>query len=444
MATAQVTLILTLLLTWCWQTSIAQPAPTDVDVLHYSVQIEPDITSKTVKGKVRIRFVTLTQNPTSVAFDCGALTIDAVRDHGAAQVFNVKDKRLLVTLSDRARPGETRELDIEYHGQPRYGIRFFPEQQQVYTVFSTSQWMVCVDSPSDRATLQLSLILPAGLTTVANGRLVAKNDLPEKKVAYQWEQKTPVPSYVFGFAAGPFRVATEKKGQVEYRHLGASFTPEQMQTIFRDTADMVDFYESRSGVRYVDPSYTQVLAAGGAEQEMSSFTALNDAYGKKVLANDHDVWLGAHELAHQWWGIMVTARDWNHFWLNEGMATFMADAYLEHRFGRADYLREIESNRTNYERVLKAGHDKSLVFPDWLHPTADDRTLVYDKGAYVLHLLREEMGEQAFWAGLKSYTRAFFGKSVVTTDFQKAMEQSAGRSLQTFFNKWVYLKEVGK
>src|SRR4029077_16097967 len=112
------------------------------------------------------------------------------------------------------------------------------------------------------------------------------------------------------------------------------------------------------------------------------FTALNDTYGKKVLANDHDIWLGAHELAHQWWGIMVTGRDWNHFWLNEGMATFMAAAYLEHRFGRADYLREIESYRTNYERVLKAGHDKSLVFPAWLKPTADDRTLVYDKGAY--------------------------------------------------------------
>ncbi|HKE58084.1 MAG TPA: M1 family metallopeptidase [Pyrinomonadaceae bacterium] len=444
MATAQLILTLSLVLTWGWQTSMAQPAPTDVDVLHYNVLIEPDLASKTVKGKVRIRFVTPKQNPTNVAFDCGALTIDAVRDHGVAQVFNVKDKRLLVTLSERVRPDETRELDIEYHGQPRYGIRFFPEQQQVYTVFSTSQWMVCVDSPADRATLQLSLILPAGLTPVANGRLIAKKETPENKVAYQWEQKTPIPSYVFGFAAGPFRTFSEKKSGIEYRHLGTSFTPEQLQTIFRDTADMVDFYESRAGVRYVDASYTQVLAAGGPEQEMSSFTALSEAYAKKVLANDHDVWLGAHELAHQWWGIMVTARDWNHFWLNEGLATFMAAAYLEHRFGRADYLREIESYRKNYERVLQAGHDKSLVFPDWNRPTADDRTLVYDKGAYVLHLLREEMGEQAFWAGLKAYTRAFYGKSVVTSDFQKAMEQAAGKSLQTFFNKWVYLKEVGK
>jgi aminopeptidase N len=430
------------MLAFCWQASVAQPAPTDVDALHYKVQIEPDIAARSIKGKVLIRFVTTAQNPSSVAFDCGELTIDTVRDHGTVQVFAVQERRLVVTFSRRSRPDETRELEIEYHGNPRRGIRFFPDRQQVYTVFSTSQWLVCIDSPADRATLQLALILPPGLTPVANGRLTSRREMPGKRIVYQWEQKSAIPSYVFGFAVGRFRVVSEKKGRVEYRHLGTSFSPEEMQRIFRDTPEMLEFYESRSGVRYVDASYTQVLAAGGVEQEMSSFTALNDSYGKKVLANERDVWLGAHELAHQWWGIMVTGRDWNHFWLNEGMATFMAAAYLEHRFGRADYLREIESYRTNYERVLKAGHDKSLVFPDWLHPTADDRTLVYDKGAYVLHLLREEMGEQAFWSGLRSYTKAFFGKSVVTKDFQTAMEQANGQSLQTFFNKWVYLKKV--
>jgi aminopeptidase N len=137
---------------------------------------------------------------------------------------------------------------------------------------------------------------------------------------------------------------------------------------------------------------------------------------------------------------MVTCAGWNHFWLNEGVATFMAAAYKEHRFGRGEYLREIESNRKNYVRVRDAGHDRSLVFPDWSHPTADDRTLVYDKGAYVLHLLREELGERAFWKGLRAYTRAYFGKSVTTADFQKAMERASGKDLSAFFNKWVYLK----
>lgn len=151
-----------------------------------------------------------------------------------------------------------------------------------------------------------------------------------------------------------------------------------------------------------------MLAAGGVEQEMSGFTVMRETYGREVLANERAVWLGAHELAHQWWGNMVTNRDWNHFWLNEGIASFMTAAYKEHRFGRDEYLREIESYRTSYHKVRDMGKDRSLVFPDWDRPTAEDRTLVYDKGAYVLHLLREELGEGTFWAGIRQYTRRYF------------------------------------
>ena len=162
---------------------------------------------------------------------------------------------------------------------------------------------------------------------------------------------------------------------------------------------------------------------------------MKEAYGKELLANEEDVWLGAHEFAHQWWGNMVTCRDWNHFWLNEGIATFMAAAYIEHRFGRANYLREIESYRTSYEKVRAVGKDKSLVFPDWLSPTREDRSLVYDKGAYVMHLLREEMGEREFWNGLRVFTRRYFGKSVVTSDFTAAMQEATNKDLTKFFAK---------
>jgi aminopeptidase N len=173
---------------------------------------------------------------------------------------------------------------------------------------------------------------------------------------------------------------------------------------------------------------------------MSSFTVIRETYGREVRANEHAIWLGAHELSHQWWGNMVTCSDWTHFWLNEGMANFMTAAYLEHRFGRQEYLRQIEEYRASYQKVRAAGEDRSLVFPDWLHPTAHDRTLVYDKGAYVLHLLRQELGERAFWAGIRSYTRKYFGKSVTTAAFQTAMEQASGKNLTDFFAKWIYLK----
>jgi aminopeptidase N len=405
-----------------------------LDVLHYSATVEPDIANKSVKGTVRIRFVT---DSPEAELNCGDLTIDSVRLAGATLKFYVVEHRLRITLPlDR----QTREIEIDFHGAPRYGIRFFPDRQQVYTVFSTSQWMVCVDDPADKATLTLKLILPANLTPIANGKLVSQRELPNNKRVSEWQQRTPIPTYIFGFAAGPFQVVREKHGNVEFQYFATNYNQSEVRRIFRDTSDMLDFFEARAGVKYADRTYTQVLAAGGVEQEMSSFTALKESYGKQVLENEQDVWLGAHEFAHQWWGNMVTCRDWNHFWLNEGVASFIAAAYLEHRFGRAAYLREIETYRTNYEKVRAAGKDKSLVFPDWLHPTREDRTLVYDKGAYVLHLLREEMGERAFWNGLRLFTQRHFGKSVVTEDFVATMEEANGKSLKQFFAKWVYLR----
>ena len=263
--------------------------------------------------------------------------------------------------------------------------------------------------------------------------------MPGNRRVTEWRQTTPIPTYIFGFAVGPYRVVTEKKGDVELRYLATDYTDDEVRRIFKDTPDMLAFFEDRAGVKYAGPTYTQVLAAGGVEQEMDAFTALKEAYGKQVLANEQEQWLGAHEFAHQWWGNMVTCRDWNHFWLNEGIASFIAAAYLEHRFGREAYMREIDSSRVSYEKVKAAGKDKSLVFPDWLHPTREDRIIVYDKGAYVMHLLREEMGEQAFWNGLKLFTRRHFGKSVVTADFTNAMEEAAGKSLQSFYAKWIYL-----
>jgi aminopeptidase N len=409
-----------------------------IDVLHYDITLEPNIAQKTLSGTSVIKFNSNVQGLNSVEFDCGNLIVDSVKQSGTPRQFAIADHHLKVSIPP-LKKGQSSELSVAYHGAPKYGIRFFPELSQVYTVFSTSQWTVCVDAPEDKATLKLTLIVPTKLTAVSNGELISTKNVGDKHITV-WEQKSAIPTYVFGFSIGPFRTIREKQRGVELQYLVTSFTDEEARRIFHDTPDMLEFFESRAGVRYADKTYSQVLAAGGVEQEMSSFTALNEAYGKGLLANERELWLGAHEFAHQWWGNMVTCRDWNHFWLNEGIATFMAAAYIEHRFGRDAYMREIETYRSNYEKVRAAGKDKSLVFPDWLHPTREDRTLVYDKGAYVMHLLRDEMGEQAFWTGLKMYTRRFFGKSVETSDFKAAMEEANGKSLDKFFDKWVYLK----
>lgn len=418
--------------------SVPVPAP-DLDVLRYDATVEPNLVDKTVKGRVAIEFVLTSTITKVVEFDIGDLTVDSVTAGGKPVVFSQAAKRLKVELGRPARSGDRRRVQVDYHGAPRYGLEFAQDGSEVYTIFSTSQWMPCIDAPGDRARLRLTLVLPVGLEVIANGRPVRDYPSGDSVVAHEWLLDRPVPTHTMGFAAGRFEVAEERHGRTRLRFLSAKLTVPELRQVFTLTRDMLDFFEARAGVRYPGPVYAQALVDHTIGQELAGFSLMSEEYGREVLADSSRVGLMAHELAHQWWGNGVTCEDWTHFWLNEGVATFMAAAYREKQFGREVYLKEVEGWRQRYERVKAAGRDRSLVFPDWNHPTADDRALVYQKGALVLHELREHLGERAFWAGLLLYTRGHFGKPVRTADLEMAMELASGRNLSAFFNAWVYL-----
>jgi aminopeptidase N len=422
----------------------AQATPDSVrrrfDVTHYNARVEPNISDKTIKGIVVLDLVVTAENQSTVELDSGDLTIDWVKEGGALVDFAVRDHRLILRWPHPARVKEARQLEVEYHGAPRSGMQFVSQRPQVYTVFSTSQWLVCVDAPDDRATLNLSVVLPAGLTMVASGKPVGEHVLSNGTIAHEWRQDRPMPSHTFGFAASRFTDVTESRKGHRLRYLGSAFSPAELRRIFADSADMMRFFEDRAGVPYREATYTQALVANTAGQEMSGFSVMSEDYGRAVLSDPHTESLIAHELAHQWWGNSVTCGAWTHMWLNEGFATFMAAAFMEQRFGRDEYLRTVEAWRTRYSKVRDAGHDHSLVFPDWNRPTADDRTLVYQKGAYVLHLLRETLGEAIFWAGIRDYTRRYTGTSVTTVEFEHALERSTGKDLSAFFKMWVYIE----
>jgi aminopeptidase N len=315
---------------------------------------------------------------------------------------------------------------------------FNQEREQIYTVFSTSQWMVALDDPSARATLRLRLTMPRAWTASASGRELSRRQAPGNNVVVEWQQDRPVPTYTFGFAAGAFSEVNDRAGRTALRFLGRGFTESEMRRVFGETGPMIAFFEQRSGVPYPGATYAQALVARTAGQEMAGLSIVSEEYGRAVVADPSAIGLIAHELAHQWWGNMVTCHAWTEFWLNEGFATYMAAAYREHRFGRETYLQDVASMKARYEQVRARGNDRPLIFPFWDRPTADDRTVVYQKGAYVLHELRELVGDAAFWAGIRGYTTTHFGTSVTTADFQSAMEQASGRDLRAFFDRWVY------
>ena len=405
------------------------------DVEHYGVLIKPDLAAKRIEGEVTIQLRSLADKLDTVVLDSGELMIDEVFEEKSVLRHSASEKTLSISLGKPAAKGDVRSIRIKYHGAPTRGIRFFPDE--VYTAFSTSEWMVCNDDPADRATFSLRLIVPKGLRVAASGQMKRESEYNGARVS-DWEQTTPIPTFVFGFSAGKFIEANEKEGLITLRYLGRNRTQEQLRRIFRVTGAALRYYRSRSGVAYAETAYTQVLAQGEIEQEAAAFTLLSEDYGVKVLQKADDTWLIAHELAHQWWGIGVACQDWTDFWLNEGMATFMANSFLEQQYGNARYVAEMDRSRRQYEEAKIAGKDRPLSFTGWKTPQEASGPIPYHKGAWVLHLMRQKLGEQKFWKGIEIYTGMYFGKNARSGDLQSVMEAVSGQDLKAFFDEWVY------
>lgn len=405
------------------------------DVAHvraYRVELDVRLRSGSLSGRARLTVEADTTD--RIALDIGDMAIDRVLVAGEAVPIERTARRVTIPLAKpRARQAD---IEITYHAEPRRGMRFLRERDEAYTIFLTSEWLPCLDAPSERATLELDVRFDVPVVAVGSGDAV--EPVTRAATRFHWIERRPVSTFAFGFAAGHYASVSRRHGRTELQFLGTGFSPSDLQTIFADTGDMLDFFERRATVRYPHHTYTQVLTNGNAEQEVDRLTLLNSEYGRSLLADPTDEWLLAHEFAHQWWGIGMTCASWGDFWLNEGLSTFMADAYKEHRFGRAAYDREIATSRERYERVRDAGDDHSLTYASWTSPSAADRVIVYHKGAYVLHLLREQLGEDRFWRGIAIYTREHMGRSVTTADFQRSMEAAAGVNLSAFFERWAY------
>lgn len=414
-------------------TNVCQANPKqELDVISYDLTIEPEISEGYISGTVVINFH-IDPNANSIALHSGKLLVDKVTGTSVTSFRDEKD-RLIIELSERGK--KENEIIIEYHGNPKKGLLFNSDLSQAYTLYFTSQWMICNDLPSDKATLNLNILIPNGMKCVASGELIGTEE-KEEKTLFQWSQKYEAPTYTYGFAIGDFIEVTEKQGDVRLNYYSQTRSADQLKEVFKETGNILQFFEQKSGVDYVQKSYSQILM-GDHYQEMSGFSVLKDSYASSVLKDSSEIHLTSHELAHQWWGNMITCKNFQHFWLNEAFAVFMSAAFSEHKFGKEKYESDMSIYKGIYDRLLAAGKDKSLVFPNWDNPSRDDRNVVYYKGAYVLHLLRQELGDQDFWKGIKSYSQEYFGKSVVTADFQKAMEDSTNRNLDTFFTEWVY------
>ncbi len=420
--------------------------PKQFQIKHYDVELRPDIHTASIEGKVSIQLNAVapvgknTRIPRAeLKLDVGDLTINSATLDGEPIVTEKRGTQLFVTLTSKAALADSHTLSIVYEGKPKKGLYFLPEYQQLYTAFDTSEWLPCDTDPKVRASLNLKLTLPSNYVIAANGKQISSRTTQDGKTQYTWLQNEQHACYLYGFAAGVFRDHSENFSGVELRYLlPPEFKREEIDTIFGETKALIRFYEEKSGKKYPAASYTQVLVNASVAQELDGLAIMSAKYGRRVLKDPSGIWLIAHELSHQWWGNRVTNASWTEMWLNEGIASYINAAFLESRFGIARFDSQLNAAKEAYLKLVSEGKDHALVFPDWDHPSSADRSIVYDKGMYVMHLLRLEVGDDAFWKGLALFTHENWQASVRSEDLQKAMERASHKNLSTFFTKWVY------
>ena len=401
----------------------AAPLPRPYVVEHYDAHLAPDLANKRLTGDVSIRLTSRADRLDAVELDVGDMQIFSVKEGQSGLYFERKDKTLIVAMRTPVFKDDHRTITIHYTAVPAKGLVFFPDQ--VYTSFFTSDWMPCNEQPEDRATLTLTIDARPEWKVAASGH-------PDGAA---WTLGTPYPAFLYAFAAGEFAESTRKVEGVTLRVLGKA-------DVFDGTASAMKFLAERSGKPYPLDSYTQVFTHGTVEQEAVGMTLLSEKYAAELKEHPDNLNLLAHELAHQWYGVQIVARDWSDFWLSEGMATFLADAFLEQRFGKARYDKEIAESRQTYENLRAQGRDHPLFFTNWQTPQQAGGPLPYQKGAFVLSEIRRLLTDSVFWRGLGAYTSAHWGGRVTSDDLEAAFASVAPKDetkqLTKMFQQYIY------
>ncbi|HEY3177225.1 MAG TPA: M1 family aminopeptidase [Candidatus Polarisedimenticolia bacterium] len=416
-----------------------------VDVQRYTIDLKVIPSTQRVEGTVRIQARARSGGASSL--DVGLYDVLAVGSivrtgTGTTLAFTRATNLLHITLDRAYAAGELIDLTIAYSGTPAnagYGSFSFkthgsPAEPIVASLsepYYAPSWWSCIDDPSDKAIVDMNLNVPGGLVGVSNGLLVATILNADGTLTYQWRSGYPISTYLVSVAISNYATWTDTYDPVTggppmpVQHWVYPEHLTEAQTDFSVTVPMLTFFSGLFGeYPFVAEKYGHAIFPFGGGMEHQTVTS----YGAGLIHGDGSrYWVIAHEMAHQWWGDSVTLADWSETWLNEGFASYSEALWYEHLYGAPGL------------RTYMAGFD-SRPFCGTLHGTVCDLfgSTIYDKGAWVLHMLRHVVGDPLFFQGMRDWAADHQYGNGTTPDFRATMEAASGLFLGDFFDRWVY------
>ncbi|HEX3476198.1 MAG TPA: M1 family metallopeptidase [Kofleriaceae bacterium] len=421
-----------------------------VDIEHLALVLDVDPAARSVAGTATLRCRALAAETRSVELDAVELTIERVAVGGAPAGFRHDGKKLRIELPAPVAAGAELVIAVTYRGAPRRGLYFIAPDEaypaKPVQVWSQGQdedsryWFPCFDAPHEKATSELTVTVPAHLFAVSNGALVSDRTEGDRRTLH-WRLDVPHSCYLITLAVGDFATIETRWRDVPvvyYVERGREAAAER--TLARTPA-MLELFSERFGVPYPYPRYAQVFVADfifGGMENTSATTLTDTVLLDERAAIDHDVdALVAHELAHQWFGDLVTCRDWGEGWLNEGFATYSEYLWREHHEGRDAADLELDEWAEQYFGEDAGRYRRTIATKHYEEPIDIFDHHLYEKGGRVLHMLRYAIGDAGLWASFTHYLTKHRHGVVESRDFARAVEEATGKNLDWFFSQWV-------
>jgi aminopeptidase N len=377
---------------------------------------------------------------------------DGAESNRQALRYETRTGELEIMLDREYTPDETISLEIEYTvTKPKHGAHFVvpdkSEPNQPRMVWTQNEpeyaqyWFPCIDSPTDRLTSETLVTVPESYSVLSNGALKSKHNNGDGTQTWHWaQQKSHVP-YLISVVAGDFETLEQSWAGIPI----VSYVPRgrlaEAPLAFEKTPEMMRLFSEKIGYRYPWEKYAQICVDeymwGGMEH--TSATTLNlgtlhDARAHLDVSSDN---LVSHELAHQWWGDLLTCKDWGELWLNESFATYFATLWTEHDLGRDEATWERHEEADAYLAEDRR-YRRPIVTYRYNNPNAMFDNHSYPKGGRVLHMLRFELGDELFWRALNRYCTVNQYRTVETADLRTAVQEATGRGMTWFFDQWLY------
>lgn len=428
------------------------PKNFDIDIQHYQFRVWLSDKNDSIRAeatvfltfrKAGIQLVRLDLTNVSSELQGKGMAVASVMSNGKSLSFSHRSSELLITIPASV-AGQQISIMIKYHGIPDAGLAIKQNRYNDRSFFSDNwpnlghHWLPLVDHPYDKATCEFIVIAPSRYKVVSNGLLKEESSLMDGNKITHWKQSVPIAPWLFVLGVAEFAV--------EYVD---SFQGKSIETwVYKQDRD-AGFFDFQTPTKqaltffsdYVGPFAYEKLANIQSNNSTGGMEAASAImYSQKSVSGNRDPrWqeVIVHELAHQWFGDAVTESDWDDVWLSEGFATYFTLLYTEHSKGRDEFVKGLKASTEQIIKYLAKNPDSPIVHKQLSDMGKVTSALTYQKGAWVLHMLRELMGEVNFKKGIQAYYKKYFNANATTLDFRNEMEQASGLDLKEFFSQWL-------